>query len=135
MVRALIVPQPLQMVSWDTLQEKLWEHYAPRPSGITCQHAFYHWNQVEANLSINIWRHSGWQPSLVNSVTWNGQTLMDRLVCSMRDLKLQWCLLAQPMLILWSVLEEAHTAESSAKLREEYNDRAAEFEEDGICPT
>ncbi|CAI5771650.1 Hypothetical predicted protein [Podarcis lilfordi] len=50
--RALVVPLAVQAAPWDTIQEKLCNHYVPKPSKIAARHAFYHRNQAEGE-SIN----------------------------------------------------------------------------------
>ncbi|KAG8139597.1 hypothetical protein E2320_002364 [Naja naja] len=39
MANALLAPQTIQLVSWNTLQSIPRNHYAPKPSRIVCQHA------------------------------------------------------------------------------------------------
>ncbi|CAI5796532.1 XP_034969502.1LOW QUALITY PROTEIN: uncharacterized protein K02A2.6-like [Podarcis lilfordi] len=49
---ALVAPEAVQATPWDTIQEKLRNHYTPKPSKIAARHAFYHRNQAEEE-SIN----------------------------------------------------------------------------------
>ncbi|KAG8139471.1 hypothetical protein E2320_002238 [Naja naja] len=44
---ALLAPQTVKAVTWEELQEVLINHYAPRPSHITCHHAFWRRAQAE----------------------------------------------------------------------------------------
>ncbi|CAI5796747.1 Hypothetical predicted protein [Podarcis lilfordi] len=50
--QALVGPVAVQAAPWDMIQEKLCNHYAPKPSKIAARHAFYHRNQAEGE-SIN----------------------------------------------------------------------------------
>ncbi|CAI5795021.1 Hypothetical predicted protein [Podarcis lilfordi] len=51
--RALVAPEAVQATPWDTIQEKLRNHYAPKPSKIAARHAFYHRNQAEGESISN----------------------------------------------------------------------------------
>ncbi|CAI5788032.1 Hypothetical predicted protein [Podarcis lilfordi] len=61
--RALVAPVAVQATLWDTIQEKLHNHYAPKPSKIAARHAFYHQNKAEGE-SINNYTAALWKAAL-----------------------------------------------------------------------
>ncbi|CAI5776240.1 Hypothetical predicted protein [Podarcis lilfordi] len=50
--RVLVAPLAVQAALWDVVQEKLCNHYTPKPSKIAARHVYYHRNQAEGE-SIN----------------------------------------------------------------------------------
>ncbi|CAI5795812.1 Hypothetical predicted protein [Podarcis lilfordi] len=98
--QALVAPLAVQAEPWDTIQEKLRNHYAPKPSKIAAHHAFYHRNQAEGE-SINNYTTALRQAAMHCEFRDLDNALMDRIVCGVQDIRLQRRLLAKP-----------HTAES-----------------------
>ncbi|XP_054828347.1 uncharacterized protein K02A2.6-like [Eublepharis macularius] len=45
--RALVAPAPLQTTAFDTIKNRLKEHFSPQPSEIASRHTFYKRNQVQ----------------------------------------------------------------------------------------
>ncbi|KAG8148200.1 hypothetical protein E2320_022883 [Naja naja] len=98
MARAIIVPDPLQTVPWATLIQKLTQHYAPKPP--KRRHAFYWRDQVEEFRDLD-------------------ETLRDKLVSGVQDIRLQRRLLARATLTLKEALDEAIASEQSGRSVEE----------------
>lgn len=104
--RALLAPQAIQTVPWDMLQNKLRHHYAPKPSRIAHRHAFHHRNQAEGE-SINSYIAALRKAALYCEFRDLDDALLDRLVCRVKDIKLQRRLLAKTNLTLQMVLDKA----------------------------
>ncbi|KAG8127037.1 hypothetical protein E2320_022107 [Naja naja] len=114
----IIAPDPLQMVPWAMLIQKLTQHYAPKPSCIARRHAFYWRDQAEGEPI------SRYMSALRNAALYCkfhdlDEALQDRLVSSMRDIRLQRRLLTRATLTLKEALDEAVTAEQSGRSTEE----------------
>ncbi|CAI5768341.1 Hypothetical predicted protein [Podarcis lilfordi] len=109
--RALVVPLAVQAAPWDTIQEKLRNHYAPKPSKIAARHTFYHRNQAEGE-SINNYTTALRQAAMHCEFRDLDDALMDQIVCGVRDIRLQWHLLAKPDLTLQKATEEAVASEA-----------------------
>ncbi|ETE65100.1 hypothetical protein L345_09128, partial [Ophiophagus hannah] len=94
--------------------EILSNHYSPKPSQIARCHAFRRQTQAEGE-SI-----SGYMAALRTAALHCGfrdyleGMLLDQLVCGVRDLRLQRCLLAKGDLTLKTAIEEAQVAEFPA---------------------
>ncbi|CAI5786641.1 Hypothetical predicted protein [Podarcis lilfordi] len=97
--RASVVPEAVQATPWDTIQEKLCNHYAPKLSKIVARHAFYHWNQSEGE-SVNNYTAALQQAAMHCEFRDLDDALMDRIVCGVRDIHLQRRLLAKPDITL-----------------------------------
>ncbi|CAI5797239.1 Hypothetical predicted protein, partial [Podarcis lilfordi] len=78
--RALVAPEAVQATPWDTIQEKLCNHYAPKQSKIAARHAFYHRNQAEGE-SINNYTTALRQAAMHCEFRDLDDALMDRIVC------------------------------------------------------
>ncbi|CAI5785653.1 Hypothetical predicted protein [Podarcis lilfordi] len=109
--RALVAPLAVQAAPWDTIQEKLRNHYAPKPSKIAARHVFYHRNQAEGE-SINNYTTALRQAAMHCEFRDLDDALMDQIVCGVRDIHLQRCLLAKPELTLQKATEEAMASEA-----------------------
>ncbi|CAI5761859.1 Hypothetical predicted protein [Podarcis lilfordi] len=83
----------------DMIQEKLRNHYAPKPSKIAAHHAFYHRNQAEGG-SINNHTTALRQAAMHCEFQDLDGALMDRIICGVQDSRLQRRLLAKPDLTL-----------------------------------
>ncbi|CAI5767526.1 Hypothetical predicted protein [Podarcis lilfordi] len=95
-----------------TIQEKLCNHYAPKPSKITDCHAFYHRNQAEWK-SINNYTTTLQQAAIHCEFRDLDDALMDQIVCGVRDICLQRLILAKPDLTLQKAIEEAMALEAA----------------------
>ncbi|CAI7935558.1 Hypothetical predicted protein, partial [Podarcis lilfordi] len=62
------------------IQEKLRNHYAPKPSKIAARHAFYHRNQAEGE-SINNYTTALQQAAMHCEFRDLDDALKDRIVC------------------------------------------------------
>uniref|UniRef100_A0A670K393 CCHC-type domain-containing protein n=1 Tax=Podarcis muralis TaxID=64176 RepID=A0A670K393_PODMU len=116
--RALVAPEAVQATPWDTIQEKLRNHYAPKPSKIAARHAFYHRNQAEGE-SINNYTTALRQAAMHCEFRDLDDALMDRIVCGVRDIHLQRRLLAKPDLTLQKAIEEAVASEAAERSAQE----------------
>lgn len=87
------------------------DHYAPKPSWIACWHAFYHRNQAEGEL-INQYIAALRKAGLYCKFRDLDEFLLDRVVCEVRDVKLQQYLLAKPNFNL-QMADEAQAAKMS----------------------
>ena len=110
--KALLAPIAIQSAKWDELQSKLQNHYAPKPSRIARRHAFHHRNQAEGE-SINQYVAALRKAALYCEFGDLEDALLDRVVCGVRDIKLQRRLLAKTNLTLQMALDEAQAAEMS----------------------
>ncbi|CAI5786801.1 Hypothetical predicted protein [Podarcis lilfordi] len=108
----------LQATPWDTIQEKLRNHYVPKPSKIAARHAFYHRNQAEGE-SINNYTTALRQAAMHCEFRDLDDALMDRIVCGVRDIHLQRRLLAKPDLTLQKAIEEAVASEAAERSAQE----------------
>ncbi|CAI5788482.1 Hypothetical predicted protein [Podarcis lilfordi] len=75
--RALVAPLAVQAEPWDTIQEKLRNHYTPK---MAAHHAFYHRNQAEGE-SINNYTAALRQAAMHCEFRDLDDALMDRIVC------------------------------------------------------
>ncbi|KAG8132948.1 hypothetical protein E2320_010761 [Naja naja] len=91
---------------------KLKNHYAPTPSRIARRHAFHRREQAEGE-SVNQFMAGLRTAALHCEFKELDEALLDRLVCGLKDLRIQRRLLAKPDLTLQSALDEACTAELS----------------------
>lgn len=114
---ALIRPQSVQSVPWETLLAKLRNHYASMPSRTAHRYSFHHRNQHEGE-SINQYVAALRSAALYCELR-DLDDVLDRLVCGIRDLLLQRCLLAKTDLTLQTVLDEDDATELSNKSMEE----------------
>ncbi|KAG8142838.1 hypothetical protein E2320_006026 [Naja naja] len=108
------------------LQSKLWTHHVPKPSRIAHWHAFHHWNQAEGE-SINKYIATLPKAALYCEFRDLDDALLDRVVCGVRNVKLQWHLLAKTDLALPMELDKAQAAEVS-------NQSMAEFQNSNSPP-
>lgn len=88
LARALFAPLPVQTAPWEVLQDRLRAHYVPKPSKIASHNAFHHWNQAEGE-PINIYVVALSKAALYCVFRDLDDALMDRIVCGVRDIKLQ----------------------------------------------
>ncbi|KAG8137290.1 hypothetical protein E2320_004538 [Naja naja] len=112
MPRALLAEMAIQSGPWDMLQSKLQTHYVPKPSQIAHQHAFHHRNHAEGE-SMNKYIAALQKAALQSEFRDLDDALLDRVVCGVRDVKLQWCFFAKTDLTLQMVLDKAQAAEMS----------------------
>ncbi|KAG8139104.1 hypothetical protein E2320_001872 [Naja naja] len=108
----LLVPQSVKEISWEAFQEILSNHYAPKPSRIARQHAFRWWAQAEGE-TISTYMAALQMAALQCGFKELDDMLLDQLVCGVRDLRLQRCLLAKGDFTLKMAIEEAQAAEIS----------------------
>ncbi|KAG8130738.1 hypothetical protein E2320_017287 [Naja naja] len=111
---ALLAPQPLNSVTWETLMAKLKTHYAPTPSRIARRHAFHRREQAEGE-TVNQFMVGLRTAALYCEFKELDDALLDQLVCGLKDLQIQRRLLAKPDLTLQLALDEAYAAELSNK--------------------
>ncbi|CAI5769061.1 Hypothetical predicted protein, partial [Podarcis lilfordi] len=109
---------PVQATPWDTIQEKLRNHYAPKLSKIAARHVFYHQNQADGE-SINNYTTAFRQAAMHCEFRDLDDALMDRIVCGVWDICLQRCLLARPDLTLQKATEEAVASEAAERSAQE----------------
>ncbi|KAG8136828.1 hypothetical protein E2320_005378 [Naja naja] len=109
---ALLAPQTVKVVSWEDLQELLSNHYSPKPSRITRQHAFRRRVQAEGE-TISTYMAAFRKAALHGGFQDLEDQLLDQLVCGVRDLRLQRRLLAKGDLTLKMAVEESQVAEMS----------------------
>lgn len=107
--RTLADPQPVTDVPWETLLGKLKNHYAPAPSRIARRHAFHQWIQREGE-AINEYMASLWSAALHCNFHDLDDVLLNQLVCGVKDMRLQWRLLACTELILQTAMDEARAS-------------------------
>lgn len=113
--RALLAPQKVQDVFWDTLLSKLKGHYAPLPLRIARHHAFRHRYQAEGE-TINQYMVTLRTVALYCEFRDLEEILLDQLVCGFRDSRLECHLLARMDVTLQSALDEASASELSNRL-------------------
>ncbi|KAG8131826.1 hypothetical protein E2320_009745, partial [Naja naja] len=89
---------------------KLKNHYAPTPSRIARRHAFHQRKQAEGE-TVNQFKSAALHCEFKEL----DDALLDRLVCGLKDLRIQCRLLAKPDLMLQSALDKACAAELSNK--------------------
>ncbi|CAI5779723.1 Hypothetical predicted protein [Podarcis lilfordi] len=109
--QALVAPLAVQAEPWDTIQEKLRNYYAQKPSKIAAHHAFYHRNQAEGE-SNNNYTTALRQAAMHCEFRDLDDALMDQIVCGVQDIRLQRHLLAKPDLTLQKAIEEAAASEA-----------------------
>ncbi|KAJ7332567.1 hypothetical protein JRQ81_014747 [Phrynocephalus forsythii] len=97
---------------WDVLQEKLKVHYEPKPSNIASCHAFHHQNQAEGE-AINTYVAVLQKTTLYCEFRDLDDAQLDRIVCGVRDEKLQCKLLAKTDLTLKQATMDAQAAEEA----------------------
>lgn len=112
MARAPLTPLAVQAAPWDVLQSKLQSHYAPKPSRIACRHTFHHQDQAEGE-SINKYIATLQKASLNCEFRDLDDALLDRVVCGVRDAKLQQCFFAKTDITLHMALDEAQADKMS----------------------
>ncbi|XP_032069735.1 uncharacterized protein K02A2.6-like [Thamnophis elegans] len=110
--RALTAPEPIKAVPWPVLLAKLMSHYAPSPSKIARRHAFHQRSQAEGE-SVSAYVAALRSAALHCEFRDLDEALLDRLVCGLRDLKLQKRLLTKADLSFQSVFDEVRAAEMS----------------------
>lgn len=112
--RALTAPQEVYLVSWDTLIDKLRNHYSPAPSKVARRHAFRQRFQKEGE-PINDYIAALRTAAVNCEFTELEDLLLDQLICGVQDLRLQRRLLARKDLTLTTALDEARASELSEK--------------------
>ncbi|KAG8139464.1 hypothetical protein E2320_002230, partial [Naja naja] len=108
MARALLASQSVQAELWDTLQEKLWDHYTP---SLPTLPADTNSNQAKGEF-INKYMAALREAALYCEFHGLDNALLDWLV---RDIKLQWHLLTRQNPMPQMVMEEAQAAETSSQ--------------------
>lgn len=116
--RALVAPQPVSTVPWTTLLAKLKGHYAPAPSCISCRFVFRQRLQKEGE-SINEYLASLRAEAIYCKFQNLDDSLLEQMVCGVRDLRLQRRLLAKTDINRQSTVDEACAFEMSDKLAAE----------------
>ncbi|KAG8139578.1 hypothetical protein E2320_002342 [Naja naja] len=109
---ALLAPQSVKEVSWEALQEILSNHYTPKPSRIVRRLAF-RWRAQAEGETISTYMVALQTAALQCGFKELDDMLLDQLVYSVRDLRLQRRLLAKGDLTLKMAIEEAQAAEMS----------------------
>ncbi|XP_032069854.1 uncharacterized protein K02A2.6-like, partial [Thamnophis elegans] len=108
--RALTAPEPIKAVPWPVLLAKLTSHYAPSPSKIARRHAFHQRSQAEGE-SVSAYVAALRSAALHCEFRDLDEALLDRLVCGLRDLKLQKRLLTKTDLSFQTALDEVRASE------------------------
>ncbi|KAG8139410.1 hypothetical protein E2320_002177 [Naja naja] len=112
MATALLALQTVKTVIWEELQEVLSNHYTPKPSRIACQHTFRRRSQAEGETISEYM--AVLRSAALHCGFWDlDDMLIDQLVCGIRGLRLQRCLLAKVDLDLKTAIEEAQATEMS----------------------
>ncbi|CAI5782902.1 Hypothetical predicted protein [Podarcis lilfordi] len=110
--RALAAPLAVQAAPWDTLTEKLKGHYTPKVSRIVARHVFHHRIQTEGETTSEFL--SALRKAAYHCEFWDlDDALLDRIVCGVRDEKLQCHFLAKSNLTLKLAIKEAQAAEAA----------------------
>ncbi|XP_070597955.1 uncharacterized protein [Erythrolamprus reginae] len=112
MARALVAPQVVHEVPWDELMDKLKKHYAPTPSFISCHFHFRRRIQAEGE-SITQYVAALRDAARDCDFEILERSLLEQLVCGVRDLQLQLRLLAHSKLTLAIAIDDACAAETS----------------------
>ncbi|XP_060546776.1 gypsy retrotransposon integrase-like protein 1 [Pantherophis guttatus] len=113
--RALAAPQQVFDIPWETLVERLKNHFSPTLSHIARRHAFWQCSQTKGE-SVNDYMASLRSAALHCEFRDHlDEMLLDQLVCGIKDLKLQRRLLARSELTLQVALDEARAAEMSGR--------------------
>ncbi|XP_032072036.1 uncharacterized protein K02A2.6-like [Thamnophis elegans] len=111
--RALTAPDPIKAVPWPELMAKLKSHYAPSPSKIASRHAFHQRSQAEGE-SVSAYVAALRSAALHCEFRDLDEALLDRLVCGLRDLKLQKRLLTKSDLSFQKAFDEVRASEIAA---------------------
>ncbi|KAG8125045.1 hypothetical protein E2320_020390 [Naja naja] len=125
--RTLLAPQPLNSVTWEALMAKLKNHYTPTPSRIARRHAFHQCEQAEGETvnQFMVGLHCEFKEL--------DDALLDRLVCGLKDLRIQCRLLAKPDLMLQLALDEA-CAVQQINGRDPWSEQPSFGEKNLSCP-
>lgn len=112
--RALVTPLPVHTTSWDVPREKLRAHYTPTPSCIARR---FNLRQIlqEEGEPVNRYVARLRTAALDCEFQDLNDTLVEQLVCGVRDIELERRLLAKKTLDLQTAIEEAQAAEMSDK--------------------
>nr|XP_028571635.1 uncharacterized protein K02A2.6-like [Podarcis muralis] len=116
--QALEAPTKLSEMTFNTIMLKLRTHFASQPLEIACQHEFYKRNQASGK-SIEAFITTLWQDTHHCNFSDLEIMLHNRLVCSLRDEKLQQGLFAKKDLAFQVALDEALMAETINKMMRE----------------
>lgn len=123
-VLALITPQKATDVTFGQIETILTKHFSPKPNEISVSFKFYKCDQKRdesaADYIANIRKLSSWC-----NFTDLERMLRDRLVCGMRDSKLQYELLKKDNLRYQDVVDAMFTYESAGKDARMMQDAAA----------
>lgn len=114
MAEALSEPETLKTVTWMALQDFLQTHYAPIPSPMVYKHEFYHRKQQEGetiNQYVAALRKAVAHCEFSNIE----ESMMDRLMFRLRDLRFQRRLLSIPKLDFKKALEDARASKATDK--------------------
>ncbi|XP_015280720.1 PREDICTED: uncharacterized protein K02A2.6-like [Gekko japonicus] len=126
--RSLVAPTEVKTVSFADITKKLKAHFSPQPSEIACRHAFYKRNQA-ANETIADFVAALRKAARPCNVADVEIALRDRLVCGLRDERLQQRLFAKPTLTWAVAYEEAVAAEAADRSTKEVRQRQATTEQ------
>lgn len=123
-VLALITPKKPTEVTFDEIEKILTKHFSPKPNEISVSFKFYKCDQKRdesvAEYIANLRTLSSWC-----NFTDLERMLRDRLVCGMRDAKLQYELLKKDKLSYQDVVDAMFTYESAGKDARMIQDAAA----------
>ncbi|XP_032068760.1 uncharacterized protein K02A2.6-like [Thamnophis elegans] len=106
-------PEPIKAVPWPVLMAKLTSHYAPFPSKIARRHVFHQRSQAEGE-SVSAYVAALRSAALHCEFRDLDEALLDRLVCGLRDLKLQKRLLTKTDLSFQTAFDEVRASEMAA---------------------
>ncbi|XP_058024074.1 uncharacterized protein K02A2.6-like [Ahaetulla prasina] len=112
--KTLFAPQPIAEVPWDTLINRLKEHYAPAPSRVARRLAFRRRMQKDRE-SISDYVASLRTAALHCQFPELDDVLLDQLICGVRDLRIQRRLLSRKDLTFQAALDEAQATEAAEK--------------------
>ncbi|XP_058049314.1 uncharacterized protein LOC131203292 [Ahaetulla prasina] len=114
---SLSEPTPVQSVPWQTLQTTLRAHYAPVPSKFVQRFKLRQRVQREGE-SISVYMAS--LRKAANHCEYRDleDSLLEQLICGVRDIRLQRLLLSKSNLTLAIALDEARAPEMSTKAAE-----------------
>ncbi|XP_015272338.1 PREDICTED: uncharacterized protein K02A2.6-like [Gekko japonicus] len=113
---SLVAPAEIKDVSLADL--KLKGHFAPQPSQIASRHAFYKWSQA-ANETIAEYVLALRKAARPCNFSDLEEALLDRLICGMKDEKLQQRLFARQALTYAVAYSEAVATEAAEKATQE----------------
>ncbi|XP_058020550.1 uncharacterized protein LOC131188905 [Ahaetulla prasina] len=114
---SLSEPTPVQSVPWQTLQTMLRAHYAPVPSKFVQRFELRQRVQREGE-SISVYMAALRKAATHCEYRDLEDTLLEQLICGVRDIRLQRRLLSKSNLTLAMALDEARAHEMSTKAAE-----------------